>query len=74
MEIVFYCNINKILKERKLTLTELSELTGLSTGNLSEIRKNKAITMKSLSKLATGLGEVELTKLIDMELREKTKS
>lgn len=71
MEIIFYCNIDKILRQRNLTLTELSELSGLSKGNLSTIRKLKAITMKSLSKLATGLNETEITELVDINISIK---
>lgn len=70
MTIVFYVNIDKILKNRGLTLTQLAYLTGLSQGHLSNIKKTKAISMNSLSKIATGLSEENILNLIDIQVKK----
>lgn len=71
MSIKIYIDIDKVLKQRGWTLTQLS--TGISIGNLSNIRKEKAITFKTLNRIANTIGEPDPMKLISVEVEEKTK-
>lgn len=73
MSIKIYIDIDKVLKQRGWTLTQLSEKTGISIGNLSNIRKEKAITFKTLNRIANTIGEPDPMKLISVEVEEKTK-
>jgi len=57
-------NIKKIRKQRKMTLQELAERTGLTKGYLSKIeRSQKAPPYSTLNKLAGALG-IEVTDIL----------
>ena len=49
-------NLKQIKKERKLTRTKISDLTGISTRELNKIERDQvSITLDTLQKLADGL-------------------
>ncbi|MDL2293124.1 XRE family transcriptional regulator [Ruminococcaceae bacterium OttesenSCG-928-D13] len=51
-----YENIRRVRKEKKLTLADLSKMTGLSTSYLSQVeRQNCDVTLTSLAKIASAL-------------------
>ena len=61
------CNLRlkEILEEKNMTLTDLSEKTGIEKGNLSAISNNKKNpTMETLKKIAEAL-EVKLSDLFE---------
>ena len=71
MEIYVFCDLKKIMRDRKLTLTELSLKTGINCGSLSRIRKSGSINFSTLQKLANGLQIVDITELISLEIKQK---
>ncbi|MGE1103407.1 helix-turn-helix domain-containing protein [Peribacillus simplex] len=69
MSVEIYVDIEKILKSRGITLTQLSDKTGIDKGNLSRIKnKKKPITFKTLNKIASVLGEEDPMSLISVEV------
>lgn len=71
MSVRFYVDIDRILKSRGMSLTQLADKTGMDKDHLSKIRSTKAITINSLNKLATGLGETDPTNLLSVEVENK---
>ncbi|MGY3315771.1 DNA-binding Xre family transcriptional regulator [Peribacillus simplex] len=71
MSVEIYIDIEKILKSRGITLTQLSDRTGIDKGNLSRIKSKKPITFKTLNKIASALGEEDPMSLISVEVRTK---
>ncbi|WP_338786261.1 helix-turn-helix transcriptional regulator [Metabacillus sp. FJAT-53654] len=71
VSIKIYFDIDRILKQRGWTLTQLAEKTGVSKGNLSTIRKEKAITFRTLNKIANALNEPDLMNLVTVEVENK---
>ncbi|MBO1511551.1 helix-turn-helix domain-containing protein [Metabacillus bambusae] len=73
MAVTFYVDIDKILERRGMTLTQLADLAGIDKGNLSKIRSTKAITINTLNKLASALGETDPANLISVEVNKNQK-
>lgn len=71
MEFIFYCDLGKIMEERKLNLTELERISGIQKGSLSRIKKSGSINMSTLNKLANSLGEPDVLKLISLKVTQK---
>ncbi|CAH0256288.1 hypothetical protein SRABI80_03107 [Peribacillus frigoritolerans] len=71
MSVEIYVDIEKILKSRGMTLSLLSDRTGIDKGNLSRIKNKKPITFKTLNKIASALGEKDPMSLISVEVRDK---
>ncbi|MEH7504935.1 helix-turn-helix transcriptional regulator [Neobacillus drentensis] len=71
MSVHFYVDIEKILKSRGMTVTQLADKTGFHKETISRIKKDKAITFRTLNKLASGLGETDPMKLISVEVENK---
>ncbi|MCM2590485.1 helix-turn-helix transcriptional regulator [Rossellomorea marisflavi] len=69
MAVRFYVDIDKILSKKGMTLSQLSELTGINKGHLSQIRSTKRITFNTLNKLASGLKETDLNGLVSAEVK-----
>lgn len=58
--------LRQIRKEKKMTLRELSNATGLAYGYLSQIELSKAIpSLKSINKIAAGLNVAVSTLLVE---------
>lgn len=70
MAVQFFIDVDKILQSRKMTLTELSDKTGIRIENLSRMKRTKTITLATLNKLASGLGETDPTKLMSVTVKE----
>ncbi len=61
-------NLKKIRKQKKLTLQELAERTGLTKGYLSKVeRSKKAPPYSTLTKIAGALG-VEVTSILSKDI------
>lgn len=71
MSVRFYVDIDRILKSRGMSLTQLADKTGIHKQALSRIKIERAITLKTLNKLATGLGETDPTNLLSVEVENK---
>ena len=62
--------IREVRLQNKMTLKELSEKTGLSTGFLSQVERGiSSMTLVSLSKIAKALN-VNIKDLVDVEVRK----
>ena len=73
MSVRFFVDIDKILERKRMTLTQLSDQTGINKGHLSQIRSTKRITFGTLNKLATGLNETDLNGLVSAEIKSSGK-
>lgn len=73
MSVRFFVDIDKILGEKRMTLTQLADKTGIDKGHLSRIRSTKRITFGTLNKLATGLNETDLNGLVSAEIKSSGK-
>ncbi|MCK2020777.1 helix-turn-helix domain-containing protein [Peribacillus frigoritolerans] len=71
MSVEIYVDIEKILKSRGLTLTQLADKTGIHKQALSRIKIERAITFRTLNKIASALGEEDPMSLISVEVRTK---
>lgn len=71
MSVEIYVDIEKILQSRGMTLSQLSDKTGIDKGNMSRIKSKKPITFKTLNKIASALGEEDPMSLISVEVRTK---
>ncbi|GAA1379960.1 helix-turn-helix domain-containing protein [Peribacillus frigoritolerans] len=71
MSVEIYVDIEKILKSRGLTLTQLADKTGIHKQALSRIKIERAITFKTLNKIASTLGENDPMSLISVEVKTK---
>jgi putative transcriptional regulator len=71
MSVKFYVDIDKILKQKGMTLTQLADKTGLHKQALSRIKTERAINFKTLNKIATGLGETDPLNLLTVEVEQK---
>lgn len=71
MSVEIYVDIEKILKSRGLTLTQLADKTGIHKQALSRIKIERAITFKTLNKIASALGENDPMSLISVEVKTK---
>ncbi|PGT81578.1 helix-turn-helix transcriptional regulator [Bacillus sp. AFS040349] len=73
MSVKIYIDIDKVLQKRGMTLTQLADKTGIAKGNLSNIRKEKAITFRTLNKIASAIGETDPMNLLSVEVKQKEK-
>jgi DNA-binding Xre family transcriptional regulator len=71
MSVEIYVDIEKILKSRGLTLTQLADKTGIHKQALSRIKIERAITFRTLNKIASALGEEDPMSLISVQVRTK---
>ncbi|MEC0273887.1 helix-turn-helix domain-containing protein [Peribacillus frigoritolerans] len=71
MSVEIYVDIEKILKSRGMTMTQLADRTGLHKQALSRIKVERAITFKTLNRIANALGEEDPMSLISVEVRVK---
>ncbi|CAK6470822.1 hypothetical protein BFRIG_00803 [Peribacillus frigoritolerans] len=71
MSVEIYVDIEKILKSRGMTLTQLADKTGIHKQALSRIKIERAITFKTLNKIASALGENDPMSLISVEVKTK---
>ncbi|MFB5660787.1 helix-turn-helix domain-containing protein [Alteribacillus sp. HJP-4] len=69
MAVKFYVDINKVLDRKGITLTQLSDKTGIDIASLSRMKKTKTATLKTLNKLASGLNETDLDGLVSAEIK-----
>lgn len=71
--ITFRIDIQKIIDDRRITLTELSRITGVDKTHLSQIKRGQRATLKTLNRIASGIGEKDPTKLLSVEVGEVEK-
>lgn len=71
MSVEIYVDIEKILKSRGMTLTQLADKTGIHKQALSRIKIERAITFRTLNRIASALGEEDPVSLISVEVRTK---
>lgn len=71
MSFEIYVDIEKILKSRGMTVTQLADKTGLHKQALSRIKNERAITFRTLNRIANALGEEDPMSLISVEVRVK---
>lgn len=71
--ITFRIDIQKIIDDRRITLTELSRTTGVDKTHLSQIKRGQRATLKTLNRIASGIGEKDPTKLLSVEIGEVEK-
>ncbi|RDY72564.1 XRE family transcriptional regulator [Halobacillus trueperi] len=71
MSIYFYLDIDKILKQRRWTLSKLAEETGISITQLCNIRASKRASLNTVNKIASSLNEKDLSKILSFEENSK---
>jgi len=72
-----YQIINAMLNARKkknITQKELSEITGIAQGDISKIERNGNLSLKTLQKIATGLGMAVKIEFIEQQSNQMTQS
>ncbi|MGF9850399.1 helix-turn-helix transcriptional regulator [Bacillus paramobilis] len=60
-------DLERICKNYNTNLAELAEQTGIQRPNLSRIKRNRSISLKSLGKIAQAVGETDITRLLIQE-------
>lgn len=73
MSIQFYVDIEKILKRKGMTLTELSNKTGIRIEVLSRVKHSRRVTFSTLNKIANGIGETDWEGLVSAEVKSSGK-
>ena len=70
---ISYANLWKLLIEKKITKTELMELTGISSRTLSKLSKNETVTTDTLLRVCEAL-DCDVADIMEMRKGEETKS
>ncbi|MBE6616964.1 MAG: XRE family transcriptional regulator [Ruminococcaceae bacterium] len=70
---ISYENLWKLLIEKKITKTELMELTGISSRTLSKLSKNETVTTETLLRVCEAL-DCDIADVMEMRKGEEIKS
>ncbi|QWI37997.1 helix-turn-helix domain-containing protein [Bacillus mycoides] len=59
-----YVDIEGLLQKYRISMADLSRLTGIERPNLSRIKKNKIATLGSISKIAQALNIKDVNEIV----------
>lgn len=60
-------DMNSICRDYNITLSQLSFKTGMHLSVLCRINRNKTASLRTVSRIATAVGETDINKLVSIK-------
>lgn len=60
-------DLNSVCRDYNVTLSQLSSKTGMHLSALCRVNKNKTATLKTIARIATAVGETDISKLVSIK-------